>query len=91
MLKKSSFYGIMHMLNSVLCGRQCQTLNGYISVIMEISFNFYLQRKSCHQEMVHLDNDDYWLSIDEENRVLFHITDTFSNLRHPQFCIEDKF
>ena len=31
-LKKSSFYFIMHMLNIVLWGRQRQTLNGYFSV-----------------------------------------------------------
>ena len=41
-------------------------------------------------EMVHFRNDDKRLSIDGENR-FFHIRVTFSNLRDPQFCIEDKF
>ena len=40
--------------------------------------------------MVHFRNDDKLLGIYGENRI-FHRRITFSNLRHPQFCIEDKF
>ena len=54
---------------------------------MEIISDFELQRKSCHQHIVHLSNDDKRLSIDGENR-FFHSNVTFSDLHHPQFCIE---
>ena len=40
--------------------------------------------------MVHLKDDDKRLSINGENR-FFVIKVTYSNLRHSQFCIEDKF
>ena len=59
-------------------------------LIMEITFNSKLQRNSWHQKIVHLRNDDKRLRIDRENQ-FFHIKVTFSNLRHPQFCIEDNF
>ena len=57
---------------------------------MKIIFNFELQRKSCHKKMAHLGNDGKRLSIDGENRY-YHINYNFSNLHHPQFCIEDTF
>ena len=57
---------------------------------MEIIFNFEQQRNILLHEKVHLRNDDKRLSIDGENR-FFHIRVTFSNLRHTQICIADKF
>ena len=88
-LKKSCFNFIMHMLNIVLLGRQRQTLNGYFSVNNGNNFKFLSAKEKLKPEMVHLKNDDKRLSINGENR-FFHIKVTFSNLRHSQFCIEDK-
>ena len=89
-LKKSSFNFIMHMLNTVLWGRQRQTLNGFFSVNNGNTFLLSTATEKMTPENVHLRNDEKLLSIDGENR-FFHIKFTFSNLRHPQFSNEDKF
>ena len=59
-LKKSSFNVITHMLNIVLI---MGTSTSNFERLMEIIFKFELQRKNCHQKMVHLGNDDKRLSI----------------------------
>ena len=84
-LKKSSF--IIHILNTVLWGRQRQTLNGHFSVINGNIFLIFNSngstdtRKRCFPR-----NNEKRSSIAGENRVFFliNITVTFSNLRHPQ-------
>ena len=88
-LKKSSFYCIMHMLNIVLWGRQRQTLNGYFSVNNGNICLILNCNETADTRLWFIKNDDKRLSIDGEKRV-FDIKATFSNLPHPQFCIEDK-
>ena len=82
----------MHMLNTVLWGRQCQTLNGYFLVNNGNEFKFSTATEKLTPE--NGASKKWWetvLSIDGENLFFSYLSVTFSNLRHSQFSTEDTF